>query len=831
MAKRYHIDFNSLLSEPWTVEVHDTDFGGASAEINGRYQGFSLNYDPLSSGQGSADMFVPVMASSVTFDMLIGDAGLETFLSDLATSRENRFHLAIYRNSVLYWIGFIVADEVRVDDQDFPYNLSLFAIDGMSRLKEMDYLDPGTGLKYTGRENAIAHFYNIIEILGLTGVVTMPAAHFKTNFNWYSDSMTKGSGFNGLTQFDIDHIVFQQVDSEGNDVVWNCLEVLEALCRGLGGRFYMADGHWWFMQSAEYTTTLQTVWTFNAAGAQTGYNSGTSYGRDIDKTTRFKLNGGSFTFLRPMKKVVVDYHHLSGMNRAEGLHWNEVGPLTFVELPGVLGIDASNESQMHIRVPFVVDSTYQVLNPAHVYKPHQYVFKLTVKAGTEYLNLTAVNNVYEWTSIASEVEVRTMFVTESMNQVPTLYAFETVTDYIPTSMDGDNIEVKIILEKVVDQAGTTITEGVFVDYVAFFKFDVDDMKVVILNEGLGNNPAPDVERHEVADSVDGNTGVYKVETFFGDGPLPATLSRLTDGTDNTENWGVDTITGTDTISTLLATEILNLRQPAAKVYQGVYFAGDFHIYSRAVDGTEAFIPIRLKLAAFDDQWSGDFVQVETGIYTPTPSPPYIPGNGNGGLPGRLKQPSTGPAALPEGENLSPVVTNNLISNSPTTSSDGLVGATVDPSLPINAVNYSFTKQGDTVWLMDPNTGYTETFTVTTTPAPNATTLGLTGTSVLDFPAGSYLIANPSNKDRGFSKLSRNFTGTVWPIAVSIGILPQEADIGIDEMVRRYIVYRSGVRLFYSPIGSPYPDAFYTTTDRIIFHQKCRDETVHLQVIP
>jgi hypothetical protein len=832
MAKRFHIPFRSLLQEDWTYEIHDADFVGDSLLVKGRVDGFRLNYEAESTN-GRADMFTPVLASSSTFDMLIENSDMETFITDLATSREGRFHAVVYRDSSLYWIGYIVADEVRVSDRYYPYNLSIFSIDGLSRLREVDYRNPATGLKYTGRQTALQHFYNVISILGLNGVVTMPTTHFQTNFNWYASGMGTGSGNNGLTQFDIDHVVFHQTDREGNEIVWSAYDVLEALCRALGGRFFFALGHWWFMQSAEYAADTQPAWQFNISGTQTNYLGTNGYDKNINYTSRYKITGGSYTFLRAIKKVIVDYRHLSSNNRAEGFQWDETGPTGFETLPGVLGVSASFQSKAYIKIPFILFSTYQVLNPAHTYKPHQYVFRIHIKAGTEYLERPA-NNQTAWTSIVSYVEVRSPFLIESQNQVPTTFFFETTTDYLPTSMDGDQFEVKFELVKVVDQADNTITEGVFLDYVAFFRWDVNAMILSVSDEGLGNAPSLDVQRHEVEDDTDGNTGIYKVETYIGDGPLNYSLSRLTDGTDNTEDW---TVGGSGTpapISTLLAQEVLNLRQQATIVYQGVYFASDFNIYNRATDGTNAFIPIRLAFSAFRDQWEGDFVKVATGSFTTTVTPPYTPGPGNTG--GPIKLPPSVPPSIPPG-NIPD--TTNLFGNiqgsvSATTMSVGVVAAETDPTISINAVPYSFVKQGDTVSLVNPVTGHAETFTVATTPAPNATTLDLVGTTVQDFPLGTYLKISPSAVyDRGFAYLTRDFSGTLWPIPVATGILPQLATVGAAEMLRRIRVWRSGVRLFYNEhtSGDYYPDGFYTTTDRIMLYQKARNETMYLEVIP
>lgn len=848
MAKRFHIAFTTLRGEPWAVEIHDTDFVGTSTEVEGRRAGFYLDYE-AGQAQGIADMFAPIMGSSVRFDMLVEDASMEGLLTDLATAREKRFYLVLYRNSALYWVGYIIADEVRVSDRYYPYNLSIFAIDGISRLKEIEYRQ-GNGARFFGRDTALGHFYNLIGRIGIADAVPLNLKYFQTNFNWYASGMATGSGNCPLTQFDIDHIVFYDIDNEGNETIWNCYEALTAICRALGGRFFFAGGGYWFMQPGQYKNATQAVWGFDSSGAQVSYIAAMDFDEQIDYSSSAgrKLTGGSWTFLRSVKKVVVDYRHKSGNNRALGVTFSHLllsNPS--VTLPGTVTVDNLDESRIKILSKFRVRTNSLDISqlPAwDVYPQHRYLFLITLKVGAYYLKSSVSGGIYglteaevEWTTSAATVQVFSPVITEVKDNKDVEFELAVTTDSLLPVMSGSDIEIHIELDKVVDYAFNEVTTDSALQ-AAWFHWHNYFNSVVVEDEGVGNAPSVDIKRHEAEDSADGNTGIYGIKTYFGDGPFPFSLSRLTDSGTATGNWGVGT-SGTDSISMLLAKEVLSVRQTAAKVYQGAYLISGMHVYSRVTDLGEAYIPIRLSYSAFDDRWGGDFVKVAAGTFTITVNGPFTPGWQNTPSPGKGQVTVEGPpVGVPTGgivydpNNSIINTTNNAVS--PTATAGSIVNAAVDPVVNINAVPYSFVKKGDTVTLFDPGTGNTQQFTVAATPSPNATGVALTGTASYSFPPGTYVQVEPAAiLDRGFSYFDNNFTGTLWPIPVATGILPQLADVGAEEMRRRVRVFRQGVRLFWreNTPGDHEPGMFYTTTDRIVFYEKVRGERVYLEVVP
>ena len=87
----------------WRVEIAERDYSGTSEEME--FAGGS----PLSiTWENRGDEFyVPVKASEATINVMCRD---NFHFIGLFTSDPRKFRVSIYRNTVLYWRGFVVAD-------------------------------------------------------------------------------------------------------------------------------------------------------------------------------------------------------------------------------------------------------------------------------------------------------------------------------------------------------------------------------------------------------------------------------------------------------------------------------------------------------------------------------------------------------------------------------------------------------------------------------------------------------------------------------------------------------------------------------------------------
>ena len=118
----------------WRVEIAERDYSGPSEEME--FAGGS----PLSiTWENRGDEFyVPVKASEATINVMCRD---NFHFIGLFTSDPRKFRVSIYRNTVLYWRGFVVADLYSESFTSPPYEVSIKAVDGFNLLSNVQLLD------------------------------------------------------------------------------------------------------------------------------------------------------------------------------------------------------------------------------------------------------------------------------------------------------------------------------------------------------------------------------------------------------------------------------------------------------------------------------------------------------------------------------------------------------------------------------------------------------------------------------------------------------------------------------------------------------------------
>ena len=116
------------------MEIAERDYSGPSEEME--FAGGS----PLSiTWENRGDEFyVPVKASEATINVMCRD---NFHFIGLFTSDPRKFRVSIYRNTVLYWRGFVVADLYSESFTSPPYEVSIKAVDGFNLLSNVQLLD------------------------------------------------------------------------------------------------------------------------------------------------------------------------------------------------------------------------------------------------------------------------------------------------------------------------------------------------------------------------------------------------------------------------------------------------------------------------------------------------------------------------------------------------------------------------------------------------------------------------------------------------------------------------------------------------------------------
>ena len=753
MALRYNLPFFSLDEIEWEIKVFDEDFGDDPEEFNGSFQGFNLTYEG-----DSSDPFTPVVPSSVTFDFLIEDSEHETFLSNLTGAREGRFKVAIYREGNLDWLGYLVADQTAKSDEYYPYHTQLFAVDGIARMKDVDYLQ-ANGQPYVGSQTFLQHLYNCIAHVGLMDLVTMPATRFRSNCNWYSEDMVTTT--DPLTQASFHNDRTISKDNEGNPSYWSVLQMLEAICMQFGARFFFSDGAYYFLQVGEMENATQKIRNFNAAGSLISTQNAVDFDLDIDYSTEAgakKRRGGIYTYLQAAKRVNVDYHHFTSKNRLTGVGFNQ-SVTAYQTLPGEVLVDADNTTSLKTVLNFKVKSNVTITGGG-AYPAHKYVFRVYIRINGYYLKRNVTGSFYDiipdeasWVATENYIETHSPILTSFDNLNDVLFQLKINSPYLLTGFaNGEPIEVKVLLHEVQYPGNNTLDYNSFLQvtesgYSGTLFWNAEKNLLEVINEGLGINPDNETIRYGVYDSSDGNTAVLQYDTYFGDGPAPFSVSRITDSVLGTELWKVG---GTGTgypINERLAREIISIRQTPLPVFQVSVLSGNYRPYLRVVDGSDAYFPLRLNFNAFSDEWSGEFVKIGRVFTLPEVEDPHTPPSSPTD-PNVIKDPFTPTVPhIPYNEGhvgLTPYAIGEALAGA-VLDGDAVTGTVngFNPNqLTISPVAFAFAKAGDKFKIVDPASGKSQLLTIAADYVPGATTLKITEDLASDYPDGSLLVAAP-----------------------------------------------------------------------------------------
>ena len=144
---RYYGNFRSeKKNQFWRVEIHERNYLGNAEEV-------LLTANPLMvtwEKQGD-DFYETVKASEANCSIFCTE---QFKFTNLFTSQARKFRMDIFRNTVLYWRGYVVPDTYSEAFSAPPYHVDVKAVDGFSNLDNVPFLDDGEK-QYTGRKSLL----------------------------------------------------------------------------------------------------------------------------------------------------------------------------------------------------------------------------------------------------------------------------------------------------------------------------------------------------------------------------------------------------------------------------------------------------------------------------------------------------------------------------------------------------------------------------------------------------------------------------------------------------------------------------------------------------
>jgi hypothetical protein len=312
MAIRYYAQFEDLHGTEFAVNIYDSDYTGTSPfQFNVGAEGFRLEYE-------MQDKFERIVPSTVIVPMVLQNNNDAALLTNLVSSVEGRYMLEIrsggttYNDGHVYWRGIILPEFIEVEDEAYPQMVEIRAMDDLSNLRAIDYLqDPeGTGYAYT--KGHIANCMNLLRQWSITA--DSDRFLFVDALEVYDNDAVWYAGH----QMQLNFATFKD-NAPVPPTYWTAYEVLDEILLALGCRIYWRPSidtdvksifviDSWVMHAHDdedftgYTVTSNGTLSAQQVHARPQFN--------LDSTGINRLRGWRHGYLPSIREVRRDFDYL-----------------------------------------------------------------------------------------------------------------------------------------------------------------------------------------------------------------------------------------------------------------------------------------------------------------------------------------------------------------------------------------------------------------------------------------------------------------------------------------------------------------------------------------
>lgn len=641
MAVRLESTYYTEKGAPVLLRLWDSDFSGSTTAFD------CERLEVQWRGDDARERFSPVIGSECLISIVVNSSTLETFVEDLVGAEEGRFTVSMGIFSGLSapfsWSGYITTDNVRIEDTtlEVGYRVEIRAVDGIGRLKSIDYNDDGTA--YTGKETFVQHVLKCLNKLPfITSLFGPSDTLLNVVANWHENSYTYAAMINPMHRARVSHGAFYYRDTKGNTVYSTCFDVLEEICTAWGARLMFSGNAFWLVQVNEYENADSlTVFRYTKGGTETVSSAQNLTMFHFPNTSGNKLlrySGGSFEFFVPLKSVQVDYRHVQSRNLLAGYVWTDTNTadVTVEDID-----DSDGTARLSYTGTLTITSSWiNVTGPA--FQPHYVILAFKVRVESFYLNgdITispsgAVAGNMEWNNTdTSRMYVVTPVFTEDGQTISFPVNFITP----PLEQAGT---LTINFDKFKAYYGADEIGFVVGDPYLILGYQLTNNYLELLGDGTFENQA-DIYRYKATNNASASKRVELV-TSIGDGPnlaSPGHIEVLDDADEwvISDAWRIGNAGDYKAHSQLLANEtvrgqLLPVRKFAQMPFQNLDGPANPYRPHLAIDYDSAywvFLSGRFNVAT--EIWQGDWFRLALGTGYTEETMVLIPKDQKDGVP-------------------------------------------------------------------------------------------------------------------------------------------------------------------------------------------------------
>ena len=782
MATRFRAIFPDIKSQSWTVTIDDPAYVGSVVDV-ACVGGFKLRHQ----GEGKG-MYSYIMGSSLTFNVCVTSTtrtALETLQADLVSIPEGVLSIKVVRGSDLYWVGYIVPDLCKFADFEDGFEFEVTATDGLAKLKGVEYKDTSglTERPYTAL-SFLEHILNCLNEVGLGALYFDPTADIflRTVVNWVDATMgAPAAAKDPLRYSRVSGEIFAKRKDTATEEYefFSCHEVLRQICIHWKARLLFSNGCYRFEQIDErrQDTFYERRWSSDMTLISSDNNM--QYDRTVNQTANAaRLTGGQYGYLPALYKTKVKYDHKTYKNYVAGLVYKWHKDST-ENNPHVIS-DISYDADSYIRVS---GSIYVDVSISSYTKPWRQKFGIEILTGNYYLLSTSdivvdpngnylpiFNQTPAIWSGGGEYEISTPLIygTSFVGNIP----FSFWTPVVTSGEDQLSVDFYARGSTKIDGNSQTSTLNAW-------RFN--DLFVSIQGVDTPENYEQEREYQVINEEVT-NSEILEINTIFGHavqgwtrGKIQTTSNLLT-WTDAGATWDRNTETNNREFGQLLAVMMMAGQKTPVRTFSVSFHGTSMYAHTRFITSIDSigWLLLSGEYDAYNSTWDGDFFyggldqvgNTVVGVKKKALQPVLSAVPGVVGYPIGTQIPTSHPLVV--------AGTNNTTG----VSSGTVTSINVEYAISANAY-----KAGDQIFLLNPTTGQTYAFEVSTTSNAGDTSISVNSVSLADdIPSGVQILypqtnnftttggGGASNLSTGTNKYTLRHNGTSW---VASGLLQND----------------------------------------------------------
>lgn len=402
MAKLFTINFKSREKEAHVIEIYDittsTDTTDEITIAEAPAQAASWAWNGK-----TKDIFQGVIPRSFTFVINVPGPGIiQDFVDDLiAETDEHRFWMKATKSGFEQFRGWIQVDQSTIPIRHQPdYPFTIRATDSLGQSSNYDYIDPATpSTPYEGTESVKDHLIKCLKAMDIDEIYGSSDEMLHISPVYHNALMPNTTDdYTARTYFD--HRIFADTVEEqfkeinfifGNISIplgekptkpGNVRKVLDMLCFQYNAIFFHSRGKYHFIQRAGLLPTPNiTKFRYDKTGAlissgleKRQINVGSL---QVNDTGVYQL-GGTYSFLPPIKELIIDHQKGGGNNKIVGTEWvvTSHAERCFDQ------INNSGNAKVNARFVLKVAIKHDSNNDKGIFR---FTFGIKIKIGTNYL--------------------------------------------------------------------------------------------------------------------------------------------------------------------------------------------------------------------------------------------------------------------------------------------------------------------------------------------------------------------------------------------------------------------------------------------------------------